>query len=128
MKSKAYTFRRAVLTSLSLICLLLTCTTLQAQKTDVQNKVEVSKEVLKTYLGNYQMGPDTLKIIMEGDSIKADGPGYPPLQLIAKKENRFLLKRFGVDIEFVKGDDGQIVKLLMIRPDGQQLEAKRIEQ
>ena len=97
-----------------------------AQQTTQDHEVKISKEVLKTYLGDYKMGNDTLKILMEGDEIKALGPGYPPLKMKALKENRFFLKQFGVDIEFVKGDDGKIAKLLMIRGDGQQLEAPKI--
>ena len=127
MKSNYKPLKSIVLTSICLICLLLAGPTAIAQSSQDNKKVSISKEVLETYAGNYQMGPDTLKIIFEGDSIKAKGPGYPPLQMIAKKENRFLLKQFGVDIEFVKGSDGKIEKLLMIRADGQELEAKRIE-
>lgn len=97
-----------------------------AQQTTQDHEVKISKEVLKTYLGDYKMGNDTLKILMEGDEIKALGPGYPPLEMKALKENRFFLKQFGVDIEFVEGDDGKIAKLLMIRGDGQQLEAPKI--
>ena len=99
---------------------------LQAQETQ-EKEVKISKVVLETYLGKYQMGPDTLEIVLDGEAIKAKGPGYPPLDLKPLKENRFYLGRFGVDVEFVKGDDGKIEKLLMIRGDGQQLEAPKID-
>lgn len=120
--------QKSLVYTVLLIALYLVPSSLKSQTADqTKDKLKVPKEILETYLGKYQMGPDTLKIIMQGDSIKAHGPGHPPLQLIAKKENRFLLRRFGVDIEFVKGADGKIEKLLMIRADGQSLEAKKIE-
>ena len=115
------------------ICLLVTATlsqthTMRAQDTaPKKEEIIISKAVLETYVGKYQMGADTLNIIMDGAEIKAKGPGYPPLELKARKENLFLLKQFGVDIEFVKGEDGKIEKLLMIRADGQQLEAPKID-
>ena len=99
---------------------------LQAQD-HKKDEVTIAKEVLETYLGKYQMGPDTLEIVLDGAEIKAKGPGYPPLNMKPKKQNVFYLAQFGVDVEFVKGDDGKIEKLLMIRGDGQELEAPKIE-
>ena len=102
-------------------------TALAQDKKEDKSDITIAKAVLETYLGDYKMGNDTLHIVMVGEEIKAKGPGYPPLDLKAVKENRFYLRQFGVDVEFVKGDDGKIEKLLMIRADGQQLEAPKLE-
>ena len=100
---------------------------LNAQETaKAADKVEIAKDILETYVGEYKMGKDTLKIMIQGNDLKAKGPGHPPLEMKPLKENRFFLRRFGVDIEFVKGDDGKIAKLLMIREDGQSLEAPKV--
>ncbi|KYG75408.1 hypothetical protein [Roseivirga echinicomitans] len=101
---------------------------LSAQSETTQDKkVSIAKELLKSYAGDYEMNPGSiLKIVYEGDSIKAVGPDRVPVQLKPIKENLFYLKKFGVDIEFVKGQDGKIEKLLMIRGDGQTLEAKKV--
>ena len=101
---------------------------LSAQSETVQDKkVSIAKELLKSYAGDYEMNPGSfLKIVFERDSIKAVGPDQVPVQLKLIKENLFYLKKFGVDIEFVKGQDGKIEKLLMIREDGQTLEAKKV--
>lgn len=101
---------------------------LSAQSETVQDKkVSIAKELLKSYAGDYEMNPGSfLKIVYEGDSIKAVGPDQVPVQLKPIKENLFYLKKFGVEIEFVKGANGKIEKLLMIREDGQTLEAKKV--
>ncbi|WP_323756584.1 hypothetical protein [Roseivirga sp.] len=101
---------------------------ISAQSETVRDKkVSIAKELLKSYAGDYEMNPGSfLKIIFEGDSIKAMGPDQVPVQLKPIKENLFYLKKFGVDIEFVKGQNGKVEKLLMIREDGQTLEAKKV--
>lgn len=106
---------------------LLAQTPIFAQSSQEQG-IKVQKKTLETYLGSYQMQENSiLKITLQGDSLKAEGPGYPPLDLIPITNSRFFLKKFGVDIEFVKNDKNKIIKLLMIREDGQQLEAIRVE-
>lgn len=113
---------------LGLIMLLTMGSSSYAQAQDSKDQeLKIARKVLETYLGKYRMGGDTLEIVMDGEAIKAKGPGYPALDMKPLKENRFYLGRFGVDVEFVKGDDGKIEKLLMIRGDGQQLEAPKID-
>lgn len=90
--------------------------------------IEVSKETMETYVGSYEMKKDSfLKIEIQKDQLKAIGPDKTVYDLIPINNIRFFLKEFGVDIEFVKNDDNKIIKLLMIREDGQQLEAIRVE-
>ncbi len=91
--------------------------------------IKVPKETMETYVGSYEMQKDNfLKIEIRKDKLKAIGPDNTVYDLIPINNIRFFLKEFGVDIEFVKKDDGKISKLLMIREDGQQLEAIRVEQ
>jgi hypothetical protein len=100
-----------------------------AQNTESKQteKVSISKEKLESFIGDYEMNPGTfLQILMVNDTLKAKGPGSPALALVPVSENRFFLQTFGVDIAFVADQEGKIEKLLMIREDGQSLEAKKV--
>lgn len=91
--------------------------------------VKVPKATMELYVGSYEMQKGTfLKIAIEDETLRAIGPDKKSLELIPITNSRFFLKEFGVDIAFVKNDDNKITKLLMIREDGQQLEAIRVEQ
>ncbi len=91
--------------------------------------ITVSKATMETYVGSYEMQKGSfLKIEIQDDLLKAVGPDKTIYELVPITNSRFFLKAFGVDIEFVKNDDNKITKLLMIREDGQQLEAIRVKQ
>ena len=110
-----------------LFALHLSAPELFAQSTSTK-EVKIPTDTLKTYVGEYQMTPTaTMKVSLSSDSLKLQGPGRPPLYLKPVAQNRFYLKEFGVEIEFVKSSKGDISKLLMIRDDGQTLEAPIIK-
>ncbi len=93
-----------------------------------QQGITVSKDTMELYVGSYEMQKDSfLKIAIKDDQLKAIGPDKTVYELVPITNIRFFLKAFGVDIEFVKNDDNKITKLLMIREDGQQLEAIRVD-
>ncbi len=99
----------------------------QADESKKQTTVLIAKEKLTSYTGDYEMNPGSfLKILLVNDTLKAQGPGSPAMELIPLTESRFFLKVFGVDIAFVSDTSGKIEKLLMIRDDGQTLEAKKV--
>jgi hypothetical protein len=101
--------------------------TAQTGEDKKETTISISKEKLISYTGDYEMNPGSfLKILIVNDTLKAQGPGSPALELIPLSENKFFLKTFGVDIAFVADATGNIEKLLMIREDGQTLEAKKV--
>ena len=112
------------------LCLsLLSAISLTAQTAEDKKEatISISKEKLTSYTGDYEMNPGSfLKILLVNDTLKAQGPGSPAMELIPLTENKFFLKVFGVDIAFVADVTGKIEKLLMIREDGQTLEAKKV--
>ncbi|OEJ99847.1 DUF3471 domain-containing protein [Roseivirga misakiensis] len=100
----------------------------QAQSKQEQG-ITVPKKTMKAYVGSYEMQKDTfLKIEIEKNNLQAVGPDEKVYELVPITNSRFFLKAFGVDIEFVKNDKDKITKLLMIREDGQQLEAIRVDE
>jgi hypothetical protein len=99
----------------------------QTSEDKKETTISISKEKLTSYTGDYEMNPGSfLKILIVNDTLKAQGPGSPAMELIPLTESRFFLKVFGVDIAFVGDSTGKIEKLLMIRDDGQTLEAKKV--
>jgi hypothetical protein len=125
-KKPSSIFRSALI----FLCLsLLSAISLTAQTGEDKKEItiSISKEKLTSYTGDYEMNPGSfLKILLVNDTLKAQGPGSPALELIPITENKFFLKTFGVDIAFVADATGNIEKLLMIREDGQTLEAKKV--
>lgn len=115
----------------ALIVILLTTVTqidIIAQNSQEQG-ITVPKDTMELYVGSYEMQKGTfLKIEIQEEELKAIGPDKSVYELVPITNSRFFLKAFGVDIAFVKNDDNKITKLLMIREDGQQLEAIRVEQ
>lgn len=117
---------RAVLIAVMLIAV--SQVEMKAQNSQQQG-ITVPKDTMQLYVGSYEMQKDNfLKIEIQDDQLKAIGPDKTVYELVPINNIRFFLKAFGVDIEFVKNDDNKVTKLLMIREDGQQLEAIRVDQ
>lgn len=112
----------------AIVCLFVLSQTPVFAQSDQEQGIKVPKATMETYVGSYEMQKGNfLKITIEGKDLKAIGPDKRVLELIPITNSRFFLKEFGVDIAFVKDDKDKIIKLLMIREDGQQLEAIRVE-
>lgn len=100
-----------------------------AAQNSQEQGITVPKDTMEVYVGSYEMQKGTfLKIEIQEDELKAIGPDKSVYELVPITNSRFFLKAFGVDIAFVKNDDNKITKLLMIREDGQQLEAIRVDE
>lgn len=125
-KKPSSLYRSAIM----VLCLTLFSAVSLAAQTGEDKKepsISISKEKLTSYTGDYEMNHGSfLKILIVNDTLKAQGPGSPAMELIPLTENKFFLKVFGVDIAFVADVTGKIEKLLMIREDGQTLEAKKV--
>ena len=124
---KPYSPFRSALIALCLILFSSINLIAHADEAKKQTTISIAKEKLTSYTGDYEMNPGSfLKILLVNDTLKAQGPGSPAMELIPLTESRFFLKVFGVDIAFVGDSTGKIEKLLMIREDGQTLEAKKV--
>ncbi len=83
--------------------------------------IEVSKETLEQYVGNYELGPMTMKIYVKeaGTTLYAFVKGQPEYELIATDKHKFSLKIIdGYKIEFLEDDNQKINALSMIQPNG----------
>lgn len=128
MKNVSSNYHRPNIFLVATLCLF---TFIQASvygQSSQEQGIKVPKVTMEAYVGSYEMQKGTfLKIEIQKDELKAIGPDKSVLELIPITNSRFFLKKFGVDIAFVKNDHNEITKLLMIREDGQQLEAIRVK-
>ncbi|MCC8424996.1 DUF3471 domain-containing protein [Mucilaginibacter sp. UR6-11] len=80
--------------------------------------VSLSDDVLQAYTGRYQMGPGlVLTILTEDHHVFAQLGRQKKIELFAEGNNKFFSKEPNVEIEFIRNNKGEIVKLL-VNEDG----------
>ncbi len=91
------------------------------------NEIEIDKEVLKKYVGEYDLSSITTKVYLKGDVLYLFVPGQPEYELFPTASNKFSIKALdGYKIEFVKDEKGAFNEVLFIQPNGT-FKAKRKE-
>ncbi len=74
-------------------------------------EIEVSKELLKTYIGKYlSKSKDSMNIILEGTSLFVEVNNFPNTKIFPYEEGKFFVKDFFAQIEF-KSENGKITSL-----------------
>ena len=84
------------------------------------NTIDLSKETLEKYVGDYEISGMTVKIYTKNDTkLFLFVSGQPEYELLATAKHKFSLKVLdGYKIEFVENDKQEIKELLMIQPNG----------
>jgi len=78
-------------------------------------EIEVSKELLKTYIGKYlSKSKDSMNIILEGTSLFVEVNNFPNTKIFPYEEGKFFVKDFFAQIEF-KSENGKITSLSVSR-------------
>jgi len=82
--------------------------------------IDVNKETLDSYVGEYELSGMTMKIYTKGGTtLYAFVKGQPEYELFATDKHKFSLKILdGYKLEFVEDDDQKINALMMIQPNG----------
>ena len=94
-------------------------------KEEEKKEITVSADVLKQYVGEYELAPTfTITVTVENGQIFGQATGEQKLELFAEKENLFFLKVVDAKIEFVKDEKG-VVKSLVLYQNGQQVPGKK---
>jgi hypothetical protein len=76
--------------------------------------VEVSEEILRDYVGIYEMDRGhPIRISLDREILYAEGPNnnLPKSPLIPVGTGKFFLRVAGADIEFVKNDQGKVLTM-----------------
>lgn len=89
--------------------------------------VSLSEDILKKYVGEYQIDPTfSIAITREGKKLFAQATGENKSELFAEKEDEFFLKDIKAGISFIKGESGKIDQLTL-KVSGRTIAAKRVK-
>ena len=104
---------------------------LQAQSTRLapeRNPINVDPELLNSFLGKYQFGPNAIATITrEGDALRWRGGNRMPVTLVPLSETHFFSKETETEMMFVKNDKGQVTDVILRIGSCQDSKAKKIE-
>lgn len=94
---------------------------------EARKEITLSNDVLKQYIGKYELAPNFNVIITVDESqIFAQATGQGQFEIYAEDETNFFAKVAGIKIKFNKNDSGQ-VESFTIYQVGQENVAKKIE-
>ena len=87
----------------------------------------VSKELLKEYVGKYQLFPNfVIAITEDSGSLFAQATGQPKIQIFPETETIFYSKAVEAKIEFIPEDNVNINKIVLYQ-NGKEMPGKRVE-
>lgn len=93
----------------------------------LKKSVELPSEILKTYIGTYELTPQfIITITHEDQKLFVQATGQPRFEIFAEKEDQFYLKVVTANIEFTKDESGNIDGLILYQ-GGQKMPAKKTE-
>ena len=89
--------------------------------------ITVDTNTLKQYVGAYQLNPNfIITMTLENGQLMTQATNQPKFPVFAEKENFFFLKVVDAQIEFVKGADGTVGKIILYQ-NGRQQTANKIK-
>ncbi len=88
---------------------------------------QVDPKIYAEYVGEYQLAPGfILTVTTEGDQIFAQATGQPRFEIFPSSETKYFLKVVEAQVEFVRGGDGKVEKLILYQ-NGQAMPANKIK-
>ncbi|HEX9510004.1 MAG TPA: serine hydrolase [Puia sp.] len=92
-----------------------------------RKEITLDTATLQQYTGGYELTPGfVITITLENGKLISQATGQGKAELFAEKENFFFLKIVDAQIEFIKGADGKIEKLVLYQ-NGRQMPGKKIK-
>lgn len=84
------------------------------------NIIEVDKETLETYIGEYELAGTVISVYIKNENtLFLSVPGQPEYELLATGKHKFSFKIVdGFKVEFVESDDKSVNEIIMIQPHG----------
>ena len=93
-----------------------------------RKEIKVSEKVLKTYVGEYDMGSGrTLTLTLEEGSLWGQPTDQQKRQLFAESPTKFFLKDLPVQVTFQKDAKGTVLGMVMDQEGRPQRELKKIK-
>jgi len=79
-----------------------------------RKEIKVSPEILKQYVGTYELTPKfSLAITLEDGQLTSQGTNQGKVPMYAESETMFFLKLVDAQIEFVKNEKGEVTNLVL---------------
>jgi CubicO group peptidase (beta-lactamase class C family) len=79
-----------------------------------RKEITVSPEILKQYVGTYELAPNfSLTITLEDGQLVSQGTNQGKVPMFAESETMFFLKLVDAQIEFVKNEKGDVTNLML---------------
>jgi CubicO group peptidase (beta-lactamase class C family) len=79
-----------------------------------RNEITVSPEILKQYVGTYELTPKfSIAITLEDGQLISQGSNQGKLPMFAESETMFFLKLVDAQVEFVKNEKGEVTNLVL---------------
>jgi CubicO group peptidase (beta-lactamase class C family) len=89
-------------------------------------EVAVAEEILKAYVGDYQLTAElTLAITLEGGRLHVQPTGQAKLPLAAESQSTFFVREANARISFTKGPSGDVTGLVL-QQTGRETPAKKV--
>ncbi len=96
-------------------------------KNEHPEEVEVSEEILKSYVGKYQLTPNFfITVRLDESKLLLQATGQQEFEIFASAENKFFLKVVEASLTFNKNESGVIDSLTLYQA-GQAVPGKKIE-
>jgi len=90
-------------------------------------EIDVDESILDTYVGDYELGPNfILTVTKENNKMMTQATGQGKIEIFAESETKFFVKVIDAQIEFIKGIDGKVEKLILTQ-GGRNMDAKKIK-
>ena len=90
-------------------------------------EIDVDESILDTYVGDYELGPNfILTVTKEKNRMMTQATGQGKIEIFAETETKFFVKVMDAQLEFIKGDSGKVVKLILTQ-GGRKMDAKKIK-
>ena len=86
----------------------------------------IDSKVFADYKGRYESPVGIITVTLDQGKLFAQPEGRPKEELVAKSSTTFHVPGVGAEVEFVRDDQGQVARML-IRINGEQMEAKRLK-
>jgi len=91
-----------------------------------RKEIHVDTTILRQYTGGYELAPGfVLTITLEQGKLVQQATGQGKAEILPERENFFFLKVVDAQIEFIKGANGKIEKLVLYQ-NGREIPGKKI--
>jgi CubicO group peptidase (beta-lactamase class C family) len=88
--------------------------------------VTLSGEAIEKYAGTYiQPNGRSMLVAREDNAIRVSGDGIPTFLLFPEAENRFFIKDFDVQLEFITDENHKVIKLIIYENGKKGMEAQK---